>query len=90
MFCLKDVKLQVGRRLQGQTVSKSKVVKVCRSPKCDGWDILQSEALARELLSLLVIMRFWENPALCGKDFRNFVRLASLLHHDDKFRLGIL
>ena len=76
LFCLKDAKLQVGRRSQGQTVSKSKVVKVCRSPKCDGWDILHSEALARELLSLLAIMRFWENPALCGEDFRNVVRFG--------------
>ena len=74
LFCLKDAKLQVGRRSQGQTVSKSKVVKVCRSPKCDGWDILHSAALAQELLSLLVIMRFWENPALCGEDFWNFIR----------------
>ena len=53
LFYLKDAKLQVGRRSQGQTVSKSKVVKVCRSPKCDGWDILHSAALAQELLSLL-------------------------------------
>ena len=76
LFCLQDAKLQVDRRSQGQIVSKSKVVKVCRSPKCDGWDILQSVALARELLSLLVIMRFWENPALCGADSRNFVRFG--------------
>ena len=76
LFCLKDVKLQVVRRSQGQTVSKSKVVKVCRSPKCDGWDILHSAALARELLSLLVIMRFWANPALCREDFWNFIRFG--------------
>ena len=81
LFCLKDAKLQVGRRSQGQTVSNSKVVKVCRSPKCDGWDILHSAVLARELLSLLAIMRFWENLVS---------DLVSLLHHDDKFRLGIL
>ena len=76
LFCLKDVKLQVGHRLQGQTVSKSKVVKVCRSPKCDGGDILHSAALARELLSLLVIMRFWENPVLCGEYFWHFIRFG--------------
>ena len=76
LFCLRDAKLQVGRRSQGQVVLKSKVVKVCRSPKCDGWDILQPTALAREMVSLLVIMRFWENPALCGADFRNFIRFG--------------
>ena len=76
LFCLQDAKLQVYRRSQGQIVSKSKVVKVCRSPKCDIWDILHSAALARELLSLLVIMRFSENSVLCGVDFRNFVRFG--------------
>ena len=76
LFCLQDAKLQVGPRSQGQTVSKSKVVKVCRSPKCDRWDILHSAALARELLSLLVIMRFWENSALCGEDLWNVVRFG--------------
>ena len=74
LFCLRDAKLQVGCRSQGQTVSKSRVIKVCRSPKCDGWDILHSAALARELLSLLVIMIFWANPALSGEDFWNFIR----------------
>ena len=76
LFCLQDVKLQAGRRSQGQVVSKSEIVKVCRNPKCDGWDILHSAALARALLSLLVIMRFWENPALCGADSRNFFRFG--------------
>ena len=74
LFCLKDAELQVGCRSQGQTVSKSRVIKVCRSPKCDGWDILHSAALARALLSLLVIMRFWANPALLGEEFWNFIR----------------
>ena len=78
LFCLQDAKLQVGRRSQGQIVSKSKVVKVYHSPKCDGWDILHSAALARELLSLLVIMRFWENLVLCGEYFRNFVRYGAI------------
>ena len=76
LFCLQDAKLQVGHRSQGHTGAKSKVVKVCRSPKCDGWDILHLVALAQEFLSLLVIMRFWENPTLCGADFWNFVRFG--------------
>ena len=78
-FSLQDAKLQVGPRSQGQTVSKWKVVKVCRSPKCDGWDILHSAALARELLSLLVIMRFWENPALGGEDFRQSITFGVII-----------
>ena len=78
LFCLKDAELQVGCRSQGQTVSTSNVGKVCRSLKCDRWDILHSAALARELLSLLAIMRFWENPALCGEDFQNSVRFGDI------------
>ena len=73
LFFPQDAKLQAGRRSQGQVVSKSEIVKECRNPKCDRWDILHLAALARALLSLLVIMRFWENSALCGAYSWNFV-----------------
>ena len=34
---------------------------LCRSVECDGWDKMKLAIVARELLSIPVIMRFWEN-----------------------------
>ena len=51
---------------------------MCRSAKCGGWDILHSVALAQELLSLLVIMRFWGKS---GAVRRRFLELHRIWRH---------
>ena len=78
LICLQDAKLQVDRRSQGQIVSKSKVVKVCRSPKCDGWDILQAAVLAKRAA---LITGHNEILGKSGAVWSRFPELRQIWHH---------
>ena len=48
---------------------------LCRSLESDGWDKMNLAAAARELLSIPVIMRFWENLRLCVTRFPAFKKI---------------
>ena len=56
-------RLVMGRRLllcQSGKWLLCRRFELCRSIECDGWDKMNLVAVVRELLSIPVIMRFWE------------------------------
>ena len=83
LFCLKD---EVWEAEGWSWVAGSYCVEVegllscrrsemCRSLECDGWDKMDLAAPARELLSIPVIMIFWENLRLCVTRFSAFQQI---------------
>ena len=48
---------------------------MCRSLECDGWDEMDLAAPTRELLSIPIIMRFWENLRLGVTRFLAFKQI---------------